>query len=101
MTRRSSAACRRICTAPDRASVAMMPATTTSGQPVPVPNTPRAATSTATLPITSLRVQSFRPLLKLADQAEMPSVPDLWHGDRVPPVGVPVPNTTTTEGSAR
>ena len=36
----------------------MMAATAMSGQPVPVPNTPSAASSTARLPSTSLRVQT-------------------------------------------
>jgi len=35
----------------------MVAATTMSGQPFPVPNTPSAASSTARLPSTSLRVQ--------------------------------------------
>lgn len=36
----------------------MIDATTISGQPAPVPNTPSAASITATLPIMSLRVHS-------------------------------------------
>jgi hypothetical protein len=43
--------------APCNAKLAMIAATSTSGQPVPVPNTPRAASNTAKLPRTSLRVQ--------------------------------------------
>src|SRR4029079_7792064 len=43
--------------APCSASVAMIAATKMSGHPVPVPNTPAAAISTARLPSTSLRVQ--------------------------------------------
>ena len=35
----------------------MIAATIRSGQPVPVPNTPAAAASTARLPMASLRVQ--------------------------------------------
>src|SRR5271169_228338 len=42
---------------PCRASTAIIAATITSGQPVPVPNTPKAAIRTARLPSTSLRVQ--------------------------------------------
>lgn len=51
MARRSTVACRRICTADVVNSPAMMPATIRSGQPVAVPQTPSAAT----LPIASLR----------------------------------------------
>jgi hypothetical protein len=36
----------------------MMAATITSGHPVPVPKTPKAASSTAKFPSTSLRVQT-------------------------------------------
>ena len=36
----------------------MIPATITSGQPVPVPNTPAAAISTAALPIASFLEQT-------------------------------------------
>ena len=43
--------------APCKASPAIIAATITSGQPVPVPSTPRAASNTARLPNTSLRVQ--------------------------------------------
>lgn len=35
----------------------MIAATMISGQPVPVPNTPAAASTTATLPMASLRLQ--------------------------------------------
>jgi hypothetical protein len=48
---------RRTTHAPCKASPAMIVATITSGQPVPVPSTPRAASNTARLPKTSLRVQ--------------------------------------------
>ena len=44
--------------ADDRNSVAMMPATIRSGHPVAVPQTPNAASITATLPIASLREHS-------------------------------------------
>jgi hypothetical protein len=36
----------------------MIEATITSGQPVPMPNTPNAASNTARFPSTSLRVQT-------------------------------------------
>src|SRR5690554_4031604 len=54
----SSCACSRICTAATTARLAMMVATIRSGQALPVPNTPSAASSTARLPRASLRVQS-------------------------------------------
>src|SRR5690554_1839081 len=54
----SSCACSRICTAAVTARLAMMIATVRSGQALPVPNTPSAASSTARLPRASLRVQS-------------------------------------------
>ena len=43
--------------APCRARLAMIAATITSGQPMPVPNTPAAASRAAKFPSTSLRVQ--------------------------------------------
>lgn len=42
----------------DSASTAMIAATTRSGQPRPVPNTPSAASITATLPSASLRLHA-------------------------------------------
>ena len=54
----SRRACRMTMDAPCSAKLAMMAATTTSGQPVPVPNTPNAASSTARFPSTSLRGKS-------------------------------------------
>ena len=56
--RRSSCACRMICSAELTNSPAIAPATITSGQPVPLPQTPSAATITATLPMASLREHS-------------------------------------------
>ena len=56
-SRNSPRDCRITVVAPCIASPAMIAATTTSGQPVPVPNTPAAANNTARLPSTSLRVQ--------------------------------------------
>jgi hypothetical protein len=55
--RSSASDCRTTAAAPCNASAAMIAATTMSGHPVPVPNTPRAASNTARLPSTSLRVQ--------------------------------------------
>src|SRR5215471_1696077 len=49
--------CRTTIHAPCSARPAMIVATMTSGHPVPVPNTPAAASKTAKLPSTSLRVQ--------------------------------------------
>ena len=55
--RSSPRAWRTICHPPLMLRLAMMAATIRSGQPVPVPNTPAAAASTARLPIASLREQ--------------------------------------------
>ena len=55
--RRSARAWSTICQPPEMPKPAMIAATMTSGQPVPVPNTPAAASSTARLPIASLREQ--------------------------------------------
>jgi hypothetical protein len=44
-----------ICQPPDSPSPARIAATTMSGHPVPMPNTPKAAATTAMLPIASLR----------------------------------------------
>jgi hypothetical protein len=63
--RNSALDCRSTSRAPCNARHAMMAATIRSGQPVPVPNTPSAASRTARLPSTSLReqIQTDRMLL--------------------------------------
>ena len=55
--RNSALACRITSAAPCMASVAMIAATMMSGHPVPVPKTLSAASKTARMPSTSLRVQ--------------------------------------------
>src|SRR5437879_3153212 len=55
--RNSALACRITSATPCMASVAMIAATIVSGHPEPVPKTPSAASKTARLPNTSLRVQ--------------------------------------------
>ena len=57
---------RRTTHAPCKASPAMIVATITSGPPVPVPSTPRAASSTARLPKTSLRANPSRVHVRIA-----------------------------------
>ena len=54
----SARACRTTTTEAVSAKVAITPATNRSGQAVPVPNTPKAAMATATLPMASLRLHS-------------------------------------------
>src|SRR3546814_6199313 len=56
-SRCSARACRMIWAAPHSDRPAITAATTTSGHPVPVPNTPSAANTTATFAIASLREQ--------------------------------------------
>lgn len=71
-SRGSDSACRPICHAPESESSAIIEPTTRSGQPVPLANTPRAASMTATLPMASVRlqIQTERVAVAFAEQAK-------------------------------